>query len=104
MVKKYDESIFRRLFSYSSDRKGLFAIGIISCILNGLVFPVFSIFLAKMLAILLKFEDNPVQARKDANLYALLYFLIGIAAFIFSVLQQSIFSTIGEETTEKIRN
>ena len=95
-MKKYDESIFSRLFSYSSDRKGLFAIGIVACICNGLIFPVFSIFLAKMLAILLNFEDNPVQARKDTNLYSLIYFIIGIGAFIFGVIQQSIFSTIGE--------
>ncbi len=104
MVKKYDDSIFSRLFSYSADRKGLFAVGIVACVCNGLIFPVFSIFLAKMLAILLNFEDNPVQARKDANLYALIYFIIGIGAFVFSVIQQSIFSTIGEETTQKIRN
>jgi hypothetical protein len=87
LVKKYDESIFSRLFSYSSHRKGLFAVGVVACICNGLVFPVFSIFLARMLAILLDFEDNPVQARKDANLYALLYFIIGIGSFVFSVIQ-----------------
>lgn len=57
-----------------------------------------------MLAILIKFKDDPVQARHDANLYALIYVIIGAGAFVLSVLQQSIFTTIGEETTERVRN
>jgi ABC-type multidrug transport system fused ATPase/permease subunit len=90
--------------SYSSHRKGLFAIGFMACIGNGVIFPIFSIFLAKMLAILINFKDDPIQARKDANTYALIYFLLGIAAFIVNLIQQTIFTTIGEEMTEKIRN
>lgn len=57
-----------------------------------------------MLGVLFDFKDNPASARKDANLYALIYLIIGIAAFIVNVIQQSIFTTIGEEITEKIRN
>jgi ABC-type Mn2+/Zn2+ transport system permease subunit len=87
------------LFSYSTHRKGLFAIGVVTCIINGVIFPIFSIFLAKMLAILINFSDNPSQARSDANIYALIYVILGVAAFICSIFQQSIFATIGEETT-----
>jgi ATP-binding cassette subfamily B (MDR/TAP) protein 1 len=87
LLKKYEESIFSRLFAYSSHRKGLFAIGICVCICNGVVFPVFSIFLAKMLGILLDFDKNPSQARKDANLYAIIYVVLGVAAFILCVLR-----------------
>lgn len=57
-----------------------------------------------MLAILIDFKDNPVQARKDANLYALIYLILAIAAFILNVIQLTIFTTIGEEMTQKIRN
>jgi hypothetical protein len=57
-----------------------------------------------MLAILLKFSYNPTQARSDTNLYAIIYVIIGVVAFIFSVIQMTTFSIIGEETTEKIRN
>lgn len=49
-----------------------------------------------MLAILVNFSDNPSQARTDANLYALLFVIMGIAALILSVIQQTIFTTIGE--------
>uniref|UniRef100_A0A1J3HUV6 ABC transporter B family member 4 n=1 Tax=Noccaea caerulescens TaxID=107243 RepID=A0A1J3HUV6_NOCCA len=57
-----------------------------------------------MLAILLDFSSNPSQARKDANLYALIYVILGIASLILCVIQQSLFTTVGEEITEKIRN
>ena len=78
--------------------------GLVVCICNGVIFPIFSVFLAKMLAILINFKDNPSQARKDANLYALIYLILAIAAFILNVIQQIIFTTIGEEMTQKIRN
>lgn len=71
--------------------------------INGVIFPVFSIFLSKMLAILIKFSDEPSGARQDANTYALIFFLLGILAFIVQLLQQTIFNIIGEEMTEKIR-
>ena len=71
---------------------------------NGLIFPAFSIFLSKMLAVLVEFSDDVDKARKDANLYALIFFLIAIGAFVLNLLQQAIFSVIGESVTEKVRN
>lgn len=57
-----------------------------------------------MLATLVKFDDDKVQARKDANLYALIYLLIAIGAFIVNFFQMTIFSYLGELITKKIRN
>ena len=62
---------------------------------NGMIFPIFSIFLSKMLAVLLKFSTNVGQARSDANIYALIFLILAIAAFILVLLQQTIFSYIG---------
>jgi hypothetical protein len=64
-------------------------------ILNGVNFPIFSIFLSKMLATLVLFDDNKVQARKDANLYALVFLILAIAAFIINFLQMVLFSYVG---------
>jgi ATP-binding cassette subfamily B (MDR/TAP) protein 1 len=104
LVKKYEDSVFSRLFTYSTHRKGLMAIGIAISIINGVIFPVFSIFLAKMLAILINFNDNPSQARQEANYYSIIYVCLGVLAFVMCVVQMGIFATIGEETTQKIRN
>jgi len=49
-MKKYDDSTFGRLFGYIQS-KGLFFLGILASILNGTIFPIFSIFLGKMLAV-----------------------------------------------------
>jgi len=56
-----------------------------------------------MLTTLLKFNDNPTQARKDANLYALIIFLLAVLAFFIVIAQMVLFSIIGEEITKKIR-
>jgi hypothetical protein len=52
-----------------------------------------------MLAILIEFPNDPIGARRDANTYALIYFLLGILSFIVNLLQQTIFNIIGEEMT-----
>lgn len=57
-----------------------------------------------MLAVLVNFQDNPGAARSDANRYSLYFLLFGIGAFILNVLQMTIFSYIGEELTQKVRN
>ena len=54
-MKKYADSLWSRLFAYCSDKRGLFALGFLVCIANGMIFPIFSIFLSKMLAVLLNF-------------------------------------------------
>jgi hypothetical protein len=73
-------------------------------VINGLIFPIFSIFLSKMLAVLVKFSVDPVQARIDANLYALIFFILAIVAFVVNCVQFIIFTYIGENMTEKVRN
>ena len=82
----------------------MFALGIFMAVINGLIFPFFSIFLSKMLAILIDFNNNPAQARTDANSYALYFLLFGIGAFFINLFQFTIFTYIGEDLTEKIRN
>jgi ATP-binding cassette, subfamily B (MDR/TAP), member 1 len=82
--------------SYSSEKKLTFFFGILAAVVNGLIFPVFTIFLSKMLNVLIKFSDDPVQARKDSNLYALIFLLLGVLAFIVNVIQAAFFSSIGE--------
>lgn len=104
LVEKYEDSIFTRLFGYASDDKCLFLLGVFFAIANGGVFPAFSIFLSKMLAVLINFGNDPVKAREDANLYALIFFIIALAALVCQLLVELIFTYIGENITEKVRN
>ena len=95
MVQRYEDSIFGRLFDYVTDKKLLFAIGFLVSVGNGMIFPIFSIFISKMLAALILFDDNPSQARTDVNLYALIFFLLAIASLLLNLFQQAIFTYIG---------
>ena len=80
-----------------------FACGIFAAMINGLIFPTFSIFLSKMLAILINFSNDKGKARKDADTYALIFLLLGIGAFFINLAQMTLFSKIGQSITKKIR-
>jgi hypothetical protein len=56
-----------------------------------------------MLAVLFKFSTDPVSARSDSNLYALIFFIIGIISFFTTTGQTAIFSIVGEGITKDIR-
>lgn len=64
--------------------------------MNGVIFPIFSIFLSKMLTTLIGFMNDKEQARKDANLYALIFLILAIIAFVVNFFQMLLFSYVGE--------
>lgn len=49
-----------------------------------------------MLATLIGFDNNREQARKDANMYALIYLILAFAAFVVNFFQMVLFSYVGE--------
>ena len=84
---------------------GLFIIGIIFALANGTIFPLFSLFFSRLLNVLLRLyaNSNDTDAINQANLYSLLFLILGIAAFICTTLQLGIFRIIGESITAKLR-
>jgi hypothetical protein len=52
-MDKYNKVIFRRIFSYSKDKRIIFILGIIAALALGVIYPVFSIFLSKIFSSLL---------------------------------------------------
>jgi ATP-binding cassette subfamily B (MDR/TAP) protein 1 len=71
------------------------------------VFPLFSIFLARMMVSLtyLSILENPEGSEYDdeAKFSALLFFILGIASLIVTTFQLLIFGVIGESITRKLR-
>ena len=96
-MKKYEDSIFGRLFAYSSDKCCLFIVGIFFALANGTIFPIFSLFFARILNVLLELYIVPTNQENIelVNLYSLLFFVLGIAAFICSLGQTAIFNIVG---------
>ncbi|CAD8176907.1 unnamed protein product [Paramecium pentaurelia] len=117
-----------RLFTYNSDEKPQFFIGIIAALANGCTFPVFSLFLAEMITVLVEsnpsFADykcsntynNPTpemcqlfkddlkeEVKTKADRLALWFFLIGVAAQILWTIQMYFLAYVGEKLTCKLR-
>ena len=66
---------------------------------NGVIFPVFSIFLSKMLTVLLQVQIALEPAEEDLNnikFYALIFLILGIAAFFVTTVQMACFTYVGE--------
>lgn len=99
----YDEGIYKRLFRYSEGSQCLLIVGLCFSLAAGLVYPTFTIFFAKMLKTLFDFKDNPVQAREDANYYALIFTYISIIGFFVNFVNSSIFSIVGDKITKRVR-
>lgn len=78
-------------------------VGLLFSLGAGLVYPAFTIFFAKMLKTLFDFKLNPVQARSDANYYALIFTFIAICGFFVNIVNSSIFSIVGDKITKKVR-
>ena len=73
--------------------------------INGGIFPVFSIFLARMLTALLDAQvfKNAYNELDNLNLYALIFLLLGIGAFFLTTIQIFCFEKVGVEITKKLR-
>ena len=76
---------------YIKDKKLCFSLGIFASICNGFVYPIFGIILARMLDLLLNFSKNSTTARQEANIYALIFLILGIGSFVLTLVQQIIF-------------
>ena len=73
----------------------MFFVGAFVAMLNGLIFPVLSILIARTLTSLGNFRVDPVQARKDCDVYGLLYLMLAIASFFIHIIETAIFYPIG---------
>jgi len=49
LLARYEKGIFRRIFSYLNTHCISFIIGVLITILNGLVYPIFSVFLSRII-------------------------------------------------------
>lgn len=73
-------------------------IGSLAALANGVVYPIFSIFLGKMLQALLNVDinNNNQDAIDNINSYALIFLLLGVASFILMIFQTWFFNLVGE--------
>lgn len=49
ILAKHEKNVFKRVFGYNTDKKILFALGILIAVVNGLIYPCFAIFLSRII-------------------------------------------------------
>ena len=107
LVEKYDKGIFIRVFSYLDNHKVSFVIGVIITLLNGLVYPVFSIFLSRIINALFSLSSSNAalrqSGRNDANIASLAFLLLAIASLIGIFIRDLLVYIVGEQITSSIR-
>lgn len=101
-MKKYEDTVFKRLFQYNRPDMCLMFAGMVAALLNGCIFPVFSLFLAKMIEVLTYLQLGG-SSQAEANTQALVFFLLAIASFIFGSAQIGIFGIVGDRMTHRLR-
>lgn len=90
------------MIGYTMPDIHLFIVGVIGAIGNGIVFPIFSIYLARMIGVLIDMQLG-VGDQSEANKMALIFFGLAIANFFAIFMQNTMFAIIADRLTEKIR-
>ncbi|XP_067859774.1 ATP-dependent translocase ABCB1-like [Heptranchias perlo] len=92
---------FLKLFKLNKSEWPYIALGVIGAIINGAVHPAFSIIFAKIISVFTETDENVI--RQQANLYSILFFVIGVISFVTYFLQGFMFGRAGETLTLKLR-
>jgi len=104
VLKKYEGKIYERLFAYNRPDLWMLVLGSVGALLNGAIYPVFSLFLARMIEVLTYLQYGlGGTSQSDANFQALVFLLLGIGSFVFGSLQTSLFTLVGDRLTKRIR-
>lgn len=85
------------LYYYTKGNKILYYFGICLSILCGLLYPIFSIFLADTLLEIFQFSNYPTEKsfiRQQVDQPILAIVFIGVSAFVLNLLEVFIFSVI----------
>uniref|UniRef100_A0A4W3KD90 ATP-binding cassette sub-family B member 5 n=1 Tax=Callorhinchus milii TaxID=7868 RepID=A0A4W3KD90_CALMI len=90
-----------KLFKLNKSEWPYIAIGIIGATINGGIHPAFAVLFAKIITIFT--GTDPDVIKKNADLYCILFFVIGIISFFTYFLQGYMFGKSGETLTMKLR-
>ncbi|XP_061961245.1 ABC transporter B family member 21-like [Populus nigra] len=75
--------------------------GSIAAILNGVIFPIYSILLSSVIK---TFFEPPDELRKDSKFWALMFMTLGLASFVVYPSQTYLFSVAGCKLIQRIRS
>ncbi|CAD8071446.1 unnamed protein product [Paramecium primaurelia] len=110
-----DAQIMTRLFSYGKEERCILILGLLSALINGCIFPCFSLFFSDMITLLAESDPNlyPNSQIRDTQMekvkdesadIALWFFLFGLGFLVFQSLENFFLSIVAENLTMKLRN
>ncbi|KAK4518231.1 uncharacterized protein ATC70_001583 [Mucor velutinosus] len=103
LMKKQDAPV-RKVLQQMRPEWKLIALGILGAAIAGAVFPVYSFVFSKVIAVIsLPGEDINPGPMQGASLYAFIFLILGIAAFIGFGLQTLAFGIAGELYIKRLR-
>eukprot|EP00835_Amoeboradix_gromovi_P003371 NODE_220_length_13988_cov_0.426885.p1 type:complete len:1259 gc:universal NODE_220_length_13988_cov_0.426885:8261-12037(+) len=90
-----------RLLRMQSNDFVLMIVGLIAAVVNGAIFPVYTIILSSMLTV---FAGTPDEIRSQSIFWVLMFIVLAVVAFISMFGQVACFSVAGERLTVQIRS
>ncbi|GCC29142.1 hypothetical protein chiPu_0007579 [Chiloscyllium punctatum] len=93
---------FLKLFKLNKSEWPYIFLGVIGASINGATHPAFCIIFAKIISIFT--ETDTAVIRQQADLYSILFFVIGLISFVTYFLQGFMFGKSGETLTQKLRS
>eukprot|EP00834_Sanchytrium_tribonematis_P003809 NODE_161_length_14984_cov_0.487000.p1 type:complete len:823 gc:universal NODE_161_length_14984_cov_0.487000:6363-8831(+) len=89
-----------RLFKMQKPELPIMILGAFGAAVNGAIFPVFNLFFGNILGV---FAKDKSEIQEGANLYAILFAVLGFVALIANTVQITCFTISGEKLTCRIR-
>ncbi|KAI8976833.1 putative ABC transporter protein [Pilobolus umbonatus] len=101
-MKKLDAP-FKKVLARMRPEWPLLLYGIIGSGISGAIFPVYALVFGKIIVILMTPATESPGPMEGTNLYAFIFLIIGIAAFLGTLLKTISFETAGERFTKRFR-
>jgi len=102
--KKEEPSMFyiiKRLMQFNKSDSHLIVFGVLAALVHGCVNPFISILLSNMIQVLAVPSDPDFMHK--SRMYAILFFVCAVVAFISMAIQMSCFNTVAERLSRKVR-
>ncbi|KAL5700599.1 ABC-type xenobiotic transporter [Ranunculus cassubicifolius] len=100
--KGYSQNVpIRRLAYLNKPEIPVILLGVISAVVNGVVFPIFGILLSSIIKTFYEPED---QLRKDSRFWALMFLVLGVVSFVASPARTYFFAVAGCRLIQRIRS
>ncbi|KAF6167205.1 hypothetical protein GIB67_029843 [Kingdonia uniflora] len=99
-MEKAKEVPISRLFYLNKPEIPVILLGVISAAINGVVFPIYGLFLS---GIIKSFYEPPSELRKDSKFWALMFVLLGVVSFVASPARTYFFAVAGCKLIKRVR-